>query len=129
MEVSINDITEVQKEIQIEASAAELAPLFEDAYKRYQPKIEIRGFRKGKVPLAMVKKIHGESIEYNSLDTIAGDFYRKIVEERDIHPIGEPVVTDMDYRRGETLKFKIKYEIKPSFELKAYKSLALEKLV
>ena len=129
MEVSIVDISDVEKEIQIQASATELAPHFEEAYKRYQPKIEIRGFRKGKAPLDLVKKIHGESIEYNSLDTIASDFYRQAVEERNIKPIGEPVIIDLNYKRGENLSFKIKYEIKPAIELKEYKNLPIEKLV
>ncbi|HMD14229.1 MAG TPA: trigger factor, partial [Bacteroidota bacterium] len=129
MEVSIVDISDVEKEIQIQASANELAPHFEEAYKRYQPKIEIRGFRKGKAPLDLVKKIHGESIEYNSLDTIASDFYRQAVEERNIKPIGEPVIVDLNYKRGENLSVKIKYEIKPAIELKEYKNLPIEKLI
>src|SRR5437867_4186010 len=107
MDVSIVDITDVEKELSVHATAAELLPHFEKAYQRYLPKVEIKGFRKGKVPLDLVKKIHGEAIEYDSLDTIASDMYRSIIGDRKIHPIGEPVLTDMEYKRGETLSFKI----------------------
>jgi trigger factor len=129
MEVSIIDITDVEKEIQIQASAQELEPHFEEAYRRMLPKIELKGFRKGKAPLGLVKKIHGEAIEYESLDTVASDMYKQVVQERDIHPIGEPVLTEINYKRGEALRFKIKYEIKPQIELKAYTGIAVEKLV
>jgi trigger factor len=129
MEISITDITEVEKEIQIQTTAAELIPHFEEAYKRQQQKIEIRGFRKGKAPLDLVKKLHGESIEYSALDTIASAVYRQVVQERDLRPIGDPVLTDMDYKRGEALTFKIKYEVKPQIELKEYKGIALERLI
>lgn len=129
MDVSITDITEVEKEIRIEASAEELKPHFEEAIKRMLPKIEIHGFRKGKAPLSLVKRLHGETIEYDSLDTIATDVYRKVIEERHIHPIGDPVLTDMNYKRGEALSFKIKYEVKPTIELREYKGLAVERLV
>ncbi|MBI4546734.1 MAG: trigger factor [Ignavibacteriae bacterium] len=129
MEVSITDITEVEKEIQIHASADELAPHFEEAYKRYQPKIEIKGFRKGKAPLDLIKKIYGESIEYDALDTIASNVYRQVVTEKDIQPIGQPVLTDIDYKRGEALTFKIKFEIKPNVELKEYKNIKVEKII
>lgn len=128
MEVSITDITDVEKEILIQATADDLAPHFEKAYERYQAKIEIRGFRKGKAPLDLVKKIHGESIEYNSLDSVASDVYRQVVEEKNIKPIGEPVLTDIDYKRGQLLTFKIKYEVKPKVELKEYKGIAVEKV-
>ncbi len=129
MEIAITDITEVEKEISIQTTADELVPHLEEAYRRYLPKIEIKGFRKGKAPLEMVKKIHGEMIEYNSLDTIASEVYRRVISERNIHPIGDPVLTDMDYKRGEQLSFKIKYEIKPTVQLRQYKAIPVEKLV
>ncbi|HYQ87283.1 MAG TPA: trigger factor [Bacteroidota bacterium] len=129
MEVSITDINDVQKEIEVTASAEELTPHFEKAYKEQLPRIEIKGFRKGKVPLDLVKKLHGESIEQQSLDSIVSDVYRQLVRERNIQTIGDPVLTEMDYKRGEALKFKISYEIKPTFELKDYKGLTVEKLV
>ncbi len=129
MEVAITDITDVEKEIQIQVPAQELVPHFEDAYKRERLKIEVKGFRKGKAPLELVKKIYGESIEYDSLSKIANDVYRRLTEEKNIEPLGEPVLTDMDYKRGEQLRFKVKYEIKPKFELHTYKGIALEKVV
>ncbi len=129
MDVSITDITEVEKEISIHATAGELVPHFEKAYQRYLPGIEIKGFRKGKAPLDLVKKIHGESIEYNALDSIASEVYRNVIQERHIHPIGDPVLTDIDYKRGEALSFKIKYEIKPTVQLTDYKGITVEKLI
>ncbi|MBI5476700.1 MAG: trigger factor [Ignavibacteriales bacterium] len=128
MEITINDINSVEKEIQIIANVNDLSDHIEQAYKRYQPKIEIKGFRKGKAPMHMIKSIYGESIEYSELDKIASDIYRQIIIEKDIHPVGEPALTDVDYKRGEQLTFKVKYEIKPVIELKDYKGIKIEKL-
>jgi trigger factor len=129
MEVSVNDINDVQKEIHIIASPGDLIPHFEEAYKREQPKIEIKGFRKGKAPLDLVKKVYGESIEYGALDHIASDIFREVAEERHIHPIGEPVLIDMHFHRGEPLSFKVKYELKPAVTLAEYKGIPAEKLI
>jgi trigger factor len=129
MEVAITDISEVEKEISINVTFQELSPHFEKAYQEYLPKIEIKGFRKGRAPLDLVKKLHGESIEYSSLDSVASDFYRQVIEERDIHPIGEPVLTDIKYDRGSMLSFKIKYEIKPNVELQEYRGIAAEHVI
>ena len=129
MEVAINDITQVEKELAIQISAEELTPHFEKAYRRYQPKFEVKGFRKGKVPLDLVKKMFGERIEYDSLDTVASDLYREVAKEKDIRPIGEPLLVDMDYKRGQSLAFKIKYEVLPPITLNEYKGVAAEKLV
>jgi trigger factor len=119
----------VVKEVTVRATAAELQPQFEEAYKTKQGEIEIKGFRKGHAPLEMVKKIYGESIEYDSLSDIANDYFKKFIEERSINPLGEPALLDINYKRGEELTFKVKYEIKPVVTLNEYKGIKLTKIV
>ncbi len=129
MEYNINNVTECEREIEITVTAEELLPHFEKAYEKYRPKIEIKGFRKGKAPLDMIKKLYGESIEYESLDQVAGEVYYQVVKDQNLNPVGEPALVDLDYKRGHSLRFKIKYEVKPEFELKAYKGIHAEKSV
>jgi len=127
MNVSINDVTEVDKEVEITSSNDELTPHFEEAYRRYQQSAALKGFRKGKAPLAMIRQVYGESIRYSALDRIANDLYRTAMEERKIRPIGDPVLTTIDYTPENGLSFKIKYEVLPLFELGAYKGVKVEK--
>ena len=91
--------------------------------------MELKGFRKGKAPLPMMKKLYGEAIEHEALDDIANTFYHQAMEERNIHPIGRPSMVDMDFKRGERFQFRIEYEVKPPVELKTYKGIAVERLV
>lgn len=129
MEVTINTISDVQREAEIFLTAEELQPLFERAYKKVAPQIEVRGFRKGKVPLEMIKKLYGEAIEQDALDDIANDSFRSAMEEKHIEPLGQPAMVNMDFQRGQHFRFTIQYEVKPTFELKPYKGLAVEKPV
>ncbi len=129
MQVTINTISEVEHEAEFEMSGEELQPHFEIAYQKFRPKAEVRGFRKGKVPLPMIKKMYGEAIEHDALDDIANEIYQKAMEERHINPIGRPSMTDMDFRRKEHFRFKIKYEVKPEIALQKYKGISVEKPV
>ena len=129
LEVSINSISEIQQEAEISLSPEELLPHFEKAYTQLQPKIEIKGFRKGKVPLGMIKKIYGEAIEHDTLDQLANDYYHQAMTEKNISPIGQPSMVDMDFKRGEHFRFKIKYEVRPVIELKQYKGIAVPRPV
>ena len=117
MQVSITNVSEVQQEADIQLTQEELQPMFEQAYEKYRPKVEIKGFRKGKVPMPMIRQLYGEAIEQDALDDIASDFYRKAMEEKDIHPVGQPTMVDMDFKRGDHFHFKIKYEVKPGITL------------
>ncbi len=128
MDVSITDLSAVDKEVSILATVQDLAPHFDQAYQKHRASIELKGFRKGKAPLDLIKKLYGESIEYDSLNDIANEFYRLAMTERDIHPIGEPVLTDMNYKRGQEFSFKVKYQIKPQFELQPYTGIPAERV-
>lgn len=129
LEVTINTLSDVQREADFLLTDTDLQPYFEKAYKKHAPKIEVKGFRKGKVPMPMIKKMYGEAIEQEALDDIANESFRATMQERSIEPIGRPALVDMDFKRGEHFRFKIKYEVKPTIELKQYKGLRVEKLV
>lgn len=129
MQVSINTLSDVKQEATIELGQDELQPHFDQAYAKYRAKVELKGFRKGKAPLAMVKKLYGEAIEHEALDEIANTVYHQAMEERNIHPLGRPSMVDMDFKRGERFQFRIEYEVKPPVELKTYKGIAVERLV
>jgi trigger factor len=129
LETNIINTAEWERELEVVADAADLAPHFQKAYEQYRKKIEVRGFRKGKAPLEMVKRIYGESIEHESLDTVANELYHKVAEEKNLKVIGEPALVDINYKRGEALRFKIRYEVRPEIQLKEYKGLKVEKPV
>jgi trigger factor len=127
VQVSINNVSNVQQEADIQLTQEEIQPMFERAYEKYRPKAEIKGFRKGKVPMPMIKQLYGEAIEQDALDDIASEFYRKAMEEKNISPVGQPTIVDMDFKRGEHFHFKIKYEVKPEITLGAYRGIKVEK--
>lgn len=129
MQVTINTLSDVQREADIQVTNDELQPHFQRAYEKYRPKVEIRGFRKGRAPMDMIKKLYGEAIEQDALDSIASTFFHSAMDEQKLSPIGQPALTDLDFKRGEHLRFKIKFEVKPVVELKDYKGIAVEKQV
>jgi trigger factor len=129
VEITINTKSEIAQEAEIQVSNEELRPVFDRAYEKYRKKAEIHGFRKGKAPLEMIRRMYGEAIEHESLDDAADTFYKKAMEERDIRPLGQPTMVDMDYQPGKHFRFKIQYEVRPRITLKKYKSLLVERPV
>jgi len=127
VQVTITSVSDVQQEADIQVTQDELQPMFEQAYAKYRPKVELKGFRKGKVPMPMIRQLYGEAIERDALDDIASDFYRKAMEEKGVRPVGQPTMVDMDFKRGDHFHFKIKYEVKPPIALGSYRGIAVEK--
>ncbi|MFA6455392.1 MAG: trigger factor family protein, partial [Bacteroidota bacterium] len=118
MEVTVNNVNDCVREMTVTMSQEELAPHFEKAYKEAAPALEIKGFRKGKVPMHMVKKMFGPSIEYQAVEEITNDVFRTEMESRNINPVGTPQINKIDFKPGTPLTFIVKFEIRPEFELK-----------
>ncbi len=110
-------------------SAAELEPHYEKAYREAQPEIQMQGFRKGKVPIHLIKKNYGKAIEANAAEDIASAMFQSAVEENDLHPVGQPQLRDVQRNADGSLGFTIVYEVLPEFELQNYRGLEIEKLV
>lgn len=128
MEVLINSKSEVSHEIEIIVPNDELQPHFEKAYREEAKNITLPGFRRGKVPLQIIKKRFGKEIEYQVIEKLSNEFFREAIEERDIKPIGQPVLHDLDYNPGEALTIKVAYDTEPDVVAKDYKGLQLERL-
>ncbi len=129
MELNINKLSQTEQEAEIKLSWDELAPYFEEAYKKFQAEAEIKGFRKGKAPLELIKRQFGEQIEYDALDDIVNEVYQNLVRDKKIEVIGTPELVDVDYKRGESLTFKVKYEVLPEIQISNYNNLEVEKIV
>ena len=68
MDINIKDLVNCKKELEAVLTYEELTPHFEKAMIDYRKKVQIPGFRKGKAPIQIVKKMYGDSIEYSALE-------------------------------------------------------------
>jgi trigger factor len=129
LQVSINTLSETEREADIQLTHEEIQPFFDQAYEEFRPKVDIKGFRKGRVPLDMIKQRYGQALEYEALDKVASTFFGNVVREQKIDPIGRPSLSDYDFKRGEKFAFKVRFEVRPVIELKSYKGIDLVKYV
>lgn len=127
METKINVIKNSEHELEVNLGYDEIQNEIDQAYKDEGKKIEIPGFRKGKVPLPMLKKVYGEAIEYRASEKIATKKFWEIVDQQSLRPISTPKMIDLDFERGVKLFFKIQYEVFPDLELKDYTNNEVQK--
>ncbi|MBK8551517.1 MAG: trigger factor [Ignavibacteria bacterium] len=127
MDLTLNDLENSKKELVAELSYEELTPHFEKAIEKYRKKASIPGFRKGKAPLNMIKKLYGEGIEYSSLEDIANEIFVNYLVENKLDLLSKAAITDLDYKPKEKFSFKVEFEIMPEIKVDNYKGLELKK--
>lgn len=127
MEIKVEELTAVDKEIRIEATREDLAEKFDKAYKKYRSQIQMPGFRPGKTPMGIVKKRFGKEIELDEINSYVQDVYEKqIVPEHE--PVGETEMSGFSWE-DDRLEVTFKVGVKPEFELTDVESLSVDKMV
>lgn len=127
MNISVEELTSVDKEITIKANREDLSPKFDQAFKKYQKQIQMPGFRPGNVPIGLVKKRFGREIELEEINTYVQEVYEKeIVPEYE--PVGETQMVDMKWE-DDQLEVTFKVGAKPSFELTDLSKVNVDKMV
>ena len=127
MDISVEELSKVDKEITIKADSKDLAPKFEKAYRNYRKQMNIPGFRPGQVPIAIVKKKYGKEIEMEEIQHYVNDIFRDEIAPKH-EPVGEPKFLDLKWEDGQ-LEAKIKIGTKPEFELADIESITIDMMV
>jgi len=79
--------------------------------------LTIPGFRKGKAPLSLVRKMYGEALFYDNLHKIANNRFWDEIDTLGIEIIGVPKITNLDLTDDKELKFDIEFEVLPEIDL------------
>ena len=126
MEYNVVEINSSEKEVEIKLPYEEIKNEIEAEVKKQARSIQMPGFRKGKVPLPMIKKMYGDALEHEASEKVANSFFWKVAEEKELKPIGQPAMTDLKFEPEKDLTFKVKYETIPSLSVKGYKDLKFD---
>jgi len=126
MEYNVLELSSSEKEVEIKLQYDEIKKEIEEEVKKQSKKIQVPGFRKGKVPVTMLKKMYGDALEYEASEKIANSFFWKVAEQNQLKPIGQPTMTDLKFDPEKELFFKVKYETIPILNIKDYKGISLD---
>lgn len=127
MKVSVNDVSGCAKEVHVEVPAEAVQNKVDDIYGRISREAKLPGFRKGKVPLDMIKKQYKSAVREEIVHHELPEFFREALVGQKIDPVAQPQITKLEFEEGEPLKFIARVEIKPGFQLKDYKGLKVKK--
>lgn len=130
MQTTINQITPVEYELQIDATAQDLAPKIDKKLREQRAGMSLKGFRKGKVPMSILKKMFGESLVIDVVErSILQVFQDEIIEPGEHKVIGMPSFGDFDYKLDGDLHATLKFGVHPEIELKDISGEKIMKLV
>src|SRR5262245_40986408 len=126
----------LKREFQVTVPAADLEARVVGRLSELKDRVQLRGFRPGKVPVTHLRKVYGKAVMAETVEAVIRELNAKIVEERGLKLAMEPKVT-LPEEQGEVenviggksdLAYKLSLEVLPKIELGDFKNLKLERL-
>lgn len=119
MKTTIHQISPVEYDLEIAAEAADLEADIKKAIRQQRTRTQLKGFRPGKVPLNLVKRMHGKALAYGVAEQKVQEIYREEILSDDTYDvIGQPKLTELEYEVDSDLKAVIRFGVRPEIELK-----------
>ncbi len=128
MSVQVEKLEKNMAKLTIEVSAEELEKALEAAYQKQKKSINVPGFRKGKVPRAMIEKMYGTGVFYEeAANTLMQNSYPAAVEECGEDVVSRPVVDIVQIEKGKPFIYTAEVAVKPEVKLGKYTGVAVTK--
>jgi trigger factor len=110
--------------------AKDIAARVETEVKRVAPQVRMPGFRPGKVPANLIKKMHGESLHADALNSSIQESVQTLLTKEKLRPAMSPSVElDQGYAEGKDAEVKIALEVLPVVPTPQIEGLKLERLM
>ncbi len=124
MKSTVEKINPVQYRLSIEVTSEEVNSAFENALKKIQRKAKIQGFRPGKAPLNVIKKLYGGNVSADVHQDLVNKHLFKALDEQTIRPIAAPVVDSNKLPvQNENFAFSAVVDVMPTIDIPEIKGV------
>ncbi len=113
----------------IEVPAEEFDKAMTAAYHKMKNQINLQGFRRGKVPQAMIEKVYGPEVFYDeAANRLINEYYPKELENCEEDVVSNPEIDVEQIGKGQNFIFTAVVAIKPEIKIGEYKGVEIEKV-
>lgn len=127
MKVTVEELSPSKRALHIELPADRVAAQIESTFKTWQANLQLPGFRRGKVPRAIIERRFREAVREEVLRELIPETYREAVEQVALSPVNPPAVEDVQCEDGTPLTFKAVVEVKPEVTVSDYRGIPVER--
>lgn len=130
MQVTVSRVSPVQVELKVSLPKEQVTTALAKAYRQLGQHAQIRGFRKGKVPLALLKQYFGDRVAAEVSGQLVEETLNRALVEQKLQPVVQPEVTpDQPVKEDAEWVYTAKLEVRPEVENIALDGIALERKV
>lgn len=127
MNIQLNDLENSRVELVVKVDREEFCDAVQKSFRKNVSKYNVPGFRRGKVPFNIFKKMFGSEVLYNdAANLIIDKTYRNAIEENKIEVVDYPSIDVITCNENEDFEYKAVVYVKPKVKLGLYKGVEVE---
>lgn len=125
MQVSVEKTSELSRKMIVSVPDAVLQEKMETRFKKLAREVKVDGFRPGKVPTSMVKKLYGERVKQEVAGDLIQSTYFEALQQQELVPAGHPSITPAE--KSEGFEYVAEFEVYPEVSLDAVNGLEINR--
>ena len=115
--------------LSVEAPVERVQAAEKKAASRYAKRVRLPGFRKGKVPLNVIRRRFGDAIKEAVVQELLQESWKLALEKEDLEPIAEPRIRSLKIEENSPVTFEILVEVKPEVNVERLGGFSLQRKV
>ena len=128
MKISDKENNGLKRAYEVVISAAEVDIKVDAEILELQKTVKMPGFRPGKAPVSLLKKLHGKNLLGKVLEETVNETSAKVLEEKGDRPATQPKIEVVSFEEGKDLIYSMELEVVPDFDLPDLAKIKLERL-
>ncbi len=129
MQVSVETLNDLERRVTVQVPAERVAKEIQDRLVSMSRKVKVAGFRPGKVPLKIMKRMYGDQVRYEAVSELMQHSLRDALVQENLNPLGGPKIEPKPLEEGQDLEYCVTFEVMPEFEPSGFESIQVERPV
>jgi len=126
MKSKVRKISESKREIEVEVEIEEVQQELARVLSEYSRRAKIPGFRPGKAPPDIVKRMFYPEIKDSLINSLAPKVLNQELQAQKLEPVGAPVVNELHFKEGEPFRLTAQFDVWPEVVLPEYKNIEIK---
>lgn len=127
MEIAVENLSDLTRKLTITLPQDIVSKALTKAYAKINQEVTLKGFRRGKIPQTVLEKNFRSQVEAEVGEKLVQDSYFDAVEQQKLDPVVHPEIAEHKFADDGSFVYVALVDVKPVFELTAYKELEIEK--
>lgn len=126
MEYKVEDLSPVKKKVAVTVPVEEVEAAIASTIAMYRTNVDLKGFRKGKVPSSVIEGRFRKDIYAEASQELVNVHINEIMGETEANPVSRIDFDGDDFERGKVFEYTLSFEVMPTFELPDYDGMEVE---